>query len=201
MLQVIDRSATAINPDLGNSDLQSRGRGCKGPQECAVNSKEKGGQCAQRSGGRPRRNFGEVSFSRLRLTASYTGHDVPVSRFRYLSPRDYRTPGEDLDSARSVWPNEILIFDKAPRSRRTPAPVLSASPSAFFPISRSCVSFEILNIAGNAVQRRGEISRNGRTDSSCESFKAARRSSCILMLKETSFRKVRYARLHRKLFG
>lgn len=42
---------TAINPDLENSDLQSRGRGCKGTQECAINLKEKGEQCAQRSGG------------------------------------------------------------------------------------------------------------------------------------------------------
>lgn len=129
MLQIIDRSATAINPDLENSDLQSRGRECKGLQECAINSKEKGEQCAQRSGGRPRRNFDEVSFSQLRLTASYTEHAVPVSRFRYLSPRDYRTPGEDLDSARSVWPNEILIFDKAhPRPLSRPFPLLS-SPS------------------------------------------------------------------------
>jgi len=88
--------------------------------------KEKGEQCTQRSSGR--RNFGKVSFSRLRLTASYTGHAVPVSRLRYASLRDYRTLGEVLDSARSVWPNEILIFDKAP-----PVPVLSAFPSAFFP--------------------------------------------------------------------
>lgn len=44
---------------------------------------------------RSRRNFGEVSFSRLRLTASL----IPGAPFRYLSPRDYRTPGEDLDSA------------------------------------------------------------------------------------------------------
>lgn len=123
--------------------------------------------------------------------------------FRYLSPRDYRAPGEDLDSAHSVWPNEILIFDKAPPAphTRTSSPGFSLR---FLPrraIRATCVGFEILNIAENAVQRRGEISRNGRTDSPCESFKTARRSSCILMLKETSFRKVRYAQLHRKLFG